>query len=81
MTWFVLLSPGTFLLIMAVYTLGSLVWVVWEMIEDADAERERRYRNAHPRTAADIFPGFKISEPGSCPEFQQLLKRLAASRK
>ena len=80
MTWFVLVSPATFFLIVAIHAAGAVAWAVWDGMEDTRLERERLDRIRHPRSPEELFPGFKISEPGSCPEFQHLLKRLAATR-
>jgi hypothetical protein len=79
MMWFVMVPPWLFFLAMAV----TAVVGIWELMEDADARAEEHFRK---RTPEEIFPEMfarleKCLEPGSSPEFQHLLKRLAASRK
>ena len=56
----------------------TLAVVIWGWIDSMDDN----VRVSLPsRTAEEIFPGLaKALEPGSDPEFQHLLKRLAASR-
>lgn len=64
------------------WVLGGLAFLVYDMIEDANIAWEQRWERAHPRDPmADLEARLGLAlEPGSCPEFQALLKRLAATR-
>jgi hypothetical protein len=42
MTWFVIVSPSTFFLIMGLQLLGGLAWVVWD---EMSGERKQAYKD------------------------------------
>jgi hypothetical protein len=72
--WFVLLGLA-----------GSLVFLIYDMMEDAAIRAEQHDRIFNQRTPEEVYPEayahFKdLLEPGSA-DLNALLKRLAASRK
>jgi hypothetical protein len=71
--WFVLL-----------WLAGGLVFLIYDLMEDADMRADERYRRTHPRSPEVLDVAKRIEQHLNAykiAEAERLLKRLAESRK